>query len=238
MEIYKEELLNIIDDLSVKRNKEEVFDDILKLLAYSLANYGEFSERRENEFMKISAKYADEEQSKLTMFLALLKVICTKEPDTDVLGDIFEKFNMQNKSRGQVFTPPHIARLMSDLILTKEEVLKTIEDDGFITLSDMACGSGRLITEAYNKLIGWDIEPKKILILADDLDLRCCCMTFIQLNLKGANAIVRHRDSLNGKTFDTLYTSSYRDNEYLKNLLEVKNKLQQKQRKTSERDER
>ena len=46
--------------------------------------------------------------------------------------------------------------------------------------------------------------------------MTCCCMTYIQLSLMGANAIVHHQDSLTMNTYDTFYTVSYVMNKELR----------------------
>ena len=42
-----------------------------------------------------------------------------------------------------------------------------------------------------------------------DLDLMCVYMSYIQLNLIGAAAVVRHMDTLAMERFDTFYTLAY-----------------------------
>ena len=215
MKDNKKELINIINELSKTKDRKQVYDEILKMLTYSLAQAGSYNRTQEANFFKIIDTYTEKEQEELTKFLMILSYECTNNPETDVLGEIYEEFNMQEKSKGQIFTPNSISKMLSDISMTKDEAIRIIDEDGYISISDMACGSGRLISESYNRLIDWGIEPNKIVLFADDIDLRCCCMTFIQLDLKGANAIVRHRDSLSGKSYDTFYSGFLRENPYL-----------------------
>ena len=81
------------------------------------------------------------------------------------------------------------------------------------------CGSGRTLYASYKELLGMGIDNNKILMIGDDLDLTCCCMTYVQLSLMGANAIVRHQNSLTNDKYDTFYTIAYAMNKELQEKL-------------------
>lgn len=99
-------------------------------------------------------------------FRDLIKQIhhTTKEKGAyyDVLGEIFMK-NIP-KSSSQVFTPPHIAELMTEIVNCQNDKVMT----------DYACGSGRLL------LAGAKSNPNAYLV-GCDLDLLCAKMTAINL---------------------------------------------------------
>ena len=53
------------------------------------------------------------------------------------------------------------------------------------------------------------VNKEDILVEAADIDLVCSCMTYIQLSIMGASAIVYHQNSLSKETYDTFYTLNY-----------------------------
>lgn len=81
----------------------------------------------------------------------------------DVLGEVF--MESIPKSSNQVFTPPHIAELMATI---------TEVNAGDKTITDWACGSGRLL------LAGAEKNPNAYLI-GCDLDILCAKMTAVNL---------------------------------------------------------
>ena len=51
--------------------------------------------------------------------------------------------------------------------------------------------------------------------MGGDLDLLCCCITYVQLSLMGVNAVINHQDALEMKIYDTFYTFDYITNKNL-----------------------
>lgn len=220
MNYNKTFILDSIKTLGVKVGFDEVFRDIVVCCAYSFANVIEFKEDRENEYLRIINKYPKEERELFPKILASLvnEYENAKEP-IDILGDIYEDLGLIKKGNAQFFTPLEVCRVMSKITINKNDSEKAIRDKGYINVSDPACGSGRNLYASYKELLEMGMDNNKILMIGDDLDLTCCCITYIQLSLMGANAIVHHQNSLTNDRYDTFYTIAYAMNKELQEKL-------------------
>ena len=213
-------ILNSLKKLGIRYGVNEAFEDVVKCCAYSLANQVEMNQDREKEFMKITKKYNNEEKKLFAKILAalVLEYSRTDEP-IDILGDIYEDLGLIKKSAAQFFTPIKICKLMAKFTIDKEKCDKKIKDKGYIDILDPACGSGRTLYATYSELLNNGVDKNNILLIGDDLDLICCCMTYIQLSLMDASAIVHHQNSLTMNIYDTFYTPCYFFNKDLQNKI-------------------
>jgi len=212
-----------IKKLGNRYGTHESFRDVVTCCAYSFANSVDFKEDREKEYLRIINKYSDEEKDLFPKILAALVNEYEKsEEPIDILGDIYENLNLIKKGAAQFFTPLDVCKVMAKITINKDDNEKSIKDRGYINVSDPACGSGRNLYAAYSELLDNGIDNNKIFLIGDDLDLTCCCMTYIQLSLMGANAIVNHQDSLTMNRYDTFYTVSYAMNKELQEKISSK----------------
>lgn len=220
MNYDKKFILDSIKTLGKKYGTHESFRDVVTCCAYSFANAVDFKEERENEYLRIINKYSNEERELFPQILTSLveEYEKTEEP-IDILGDIYENLELTKKGSAQFLTPLEVCKIMANITINKEENEKSIKDKGYINVSDPACGSGRNLYAAYNELLNSNINNNNILLVGDDIDLTCCCMTYIQLSLMGANAIVNHQDTLSMDRYDTFYTISYLMNKELQEKL-------------------
>lgn len=219
-------ILDSIKTLGQRYGLHEAFRDVVTCCAYSFANAVEFKEERENEYLRIINKYSDKERN---LFPQILNAIVNEyeragEP-IDLLGDIYEDLGLIKKGNAQFFTPLEVCKVMSKITINKNDSEKAIKDKGYINVSDPACGSGRNLYAAYSELLNNGINSNKILLVGDDIDLTCCCMTYIQLSLMGASAIVHHQDTLTMNRYDTFYTVCYSINKELQDKLSETTKL-------------
>ena len=96
---------------------------------------------------------------------------------------------------------------MSSITLSKNEIIKVIETKGYFSVSDPACGSGRLLYSSLKFMHDNGINyHKNIYIEAVDISSMCAYMTYIQLSLYGANAKVVCGDSLTNEIYEEFYT--------------------------------
>lgn len=212
-----------IKKLGNKYGTHEAFRDVVTCCAYSFANSFDFQEKRENEYLRIINKYTNEEKELFPKILAALVNEYEKaEEPIDVLGDIYENLNLTKKGSAQFFTPLDVCKMMAKVTIDKNQNENTLNDKGYINVSDPACGSGRNLYAAYSELLDSGISNNNIILVGDDLDLTCCCMTYIQLSLMGANGIVHHQDSLSNDVYDTFYTVTYAMNKELQDKLSKK----------------
>lgn len=230
----KEEVLdkkfieNSLKTLGRRFGVNEAFRDVVTCIAYSFANAVDKTEDRENEYLRIINKYEENERNLFPQILvALVNEYEKAEEPIDILGDIYEELGLTKKGSAQFFTPIEVCKVMAKLTINKEESKKKIDEKGYINISDPSCGSGRNLYAAYSELLDSGIDSNKILIEGDDIDLTCCCMTYIGLSLMGANAIVNHQDTLTMKRYDTFYTVAYAINKDLQEIIAKENKIEE-----------
>lgn len=224
MNYDKEFIIDSIKKLGMRYGTQTAFSDVVICCAYSFANVVDFKEDRENEYLRIINKYTNEEKDLFPKILsAIVNEYMKADKPTDVLGDIYEKLELIKKGSSQFFTPLHICELMAKITTNKTDYEKCIEEKGYIDIIDPTCGSGRTLYASYNELLNSGINNNKILLIGDDMDLTCCCMTYVQLSLMGANAIVNHQDSLTMNKYDTFYTISYAMNKELQKNIQKDN---------------
>lgn len=225
MNYDKKFISDSIRKLGAKYGTYEAFKDVVICLAYSFANATYFKEEREKEYLRIINKYSKEEQQLFPQILTALVNEYTKSTEPiDILGDIYENLNLIKKDSSQFFTPLEICDLIARVTTTKDDTENTIKEKGYIVISDSTCGSGRILYAAYNELLDKKVPNNKILLQGDDLDLTCCCMTYIQLSLMGANAVIHHQNTLTMDRYDTFYTVSFFMNKELQEKMRDNNK--------------
>lgn len=198
-----------IENLGDSKGVYKVFNDMVVCCAYALANASDYSQDREDRFNSIIEEYGEEGKTIFAQILGTLYQEYAENSTKDILGEIYEEMNLSNVNKGQFFTPMHICQLMSDICMDKKSINNSIKNQGYTTVSDPACGSGRLLYSSYNTLLQEGVDSNNILLLGADVDIMCCCMTYIQLSLMGASAIVSHQNTLSMEQYDTFYTINY-----------------------------
>lgn len=191
-----------------------LWSDFIEMMAISISNAVDLisKDNREERFADISKKYSLEEMNIFKQMYADLIVDLEMDP-RDVLGEIFMELGLGDKWKGQFFTPHGLSRVMTRITLSKEKIERCIEDKGFITINENACGGGASLIASFNHIRQLGFNPQEILLIdASDIDRKACYMTYIQLSLIGANAVVRERNGLAASTEDdtsTWYTPFY-----------------------------
>lgn len=172
------------------------------MMAISISNAVDLrqKDKRDERFRDITKKYTSDEMNIFKQMYADLIVDLEMDP-RDVLGEIFMELGLGDKWKGQFFTPQSLSRVMTRITLSKEKIERCIEDKGFITINENACGGGASLIASFNHIRQSGFNPQQILLIdASDIDRRACYMTYIQLSLLGANAVIRERDGLTSRT--------------------------------------
>ena len=98
------------------------------------------------------------------------------------------------------------ARINIDESLVKEKTT----DDGILTVNDPCCGGGGMLIAALEVLKSLGVNyARNCFMEANDVDLRCVHMTYLQLALAGVPAIVRHQNTLTRECWSVWYTPAY-----------------------------
>ena len=87
---------------------------------------------------------------------------------------------------------------------------QTLPECGYFTLDEPACGACGMVLAVAEQLQGAGMNPTRHLaVRAEDLNIRCVWMSYIQLSLYGIPAVVIYGNTLPLKEFDRWYTPAY-----------------------------
>ena len=119
--------------------------------------------------------------------------------EQDFLGSIFMSLNLGDGHNGQIFTPYHVCELMAEM--TMDDVVKKVEQDGYISINDPCCGAGATliagIHAARKQLEKANLNYQNhLLVVAQDIDETVALMCYIQLSLLGVAGYVKVGNSL------------------------------------------
>ena len=194
----------------------QVFYDFVEMFAMEIAiGVGIEAEKRIETFKRTASKYKEEELKHYQGFKTEIMNEFIKNNGEeiifqDVLGVLFHELELQNHYKGQFFTPYNVSLTMSKLSLGINGYLNNLENEDFIELGEPAAGAGGMAIASCQIASESNINyAAKMIWRLQDLDLMCVYMSYIQLNLIGAAAVVRHMDTLAMERFDTFYTLAY-----------------------------
>lgn len=191
-----------------------LWTDFIEMMAISISNAVDLRQKdeREERFRDITKKYTSEEMNIFKQMYADLVVDLEMDP-RDVLGEIFMELGLGDEWKGQFFTPHSLSKVMTSITLSKDKIQESIDNKGFVSINEDACGGGATLIAGFNHIRQLGFNPQEILLIdASDIDRKACYMTYIQLSLLGANAVVRERDGLAPRTKEdtsTWYTPFY-----------------------------
>ena len=205
----EEYILDSIKNLGHRYDTYKVFSDFITISAIAINNSVNYKDEKEQEYLKIINRYDKAEREVLQNMFTALVVSLDPEEFNDVLGKVYEDLNLQNKFKGQFFTPPHLCDFMAK-VSVDDNIEEIIKEKGYIGFNEPACGSGRLIYSFLKEMKSKKINyHSKIYIEATDISTLCAYMTYIQLSLYGANAKVVVGNTLSMEVFEILYTPFY-----------------------------
>jgi len=212
---HEREIIKLIEQASRRYGIHQVFNDFLEMAAISISNTVDFAQHkgREERYLKLINSYDKEHQQLFPRMLAHLVQALEEKTRTfgpeDVLGSIFHTLELHTKSKGQFFTPQHISDLMANLVCG-DEIQKTVEDKGFVSLYEPAAGSGVMVTSFCKAMLNKKMNYcDQLVVTAVDIDLKCVHMAYLQLSLYGVPAVVIHGNSLTGEEWSSWYTPIY-----------------------------
>lgn len=190
---HKKNIIKLFHSISSgKYDTWSVFEDFLTIAAISISNSIDyrFRDKRENLYMQTISKYKKEDLDKFAEIFAELTLSLEDKFD-DVLGTIYQELQLNNKWRGQFFTPFHISEVMASMTLTKEGIENDIKEKGYISLYEPCCGGGSMIIAAAKVFKDAEYNfQTQMRVTAGDIDIKAVYMTYIQCSLLGIEAKV------------------------------------------------
>ncbi len=208
----QKELVKLFNGLSGRQSHWQVFSDFCEISAISISNAVDWHHReeREDRYMQIVKGYKPEEVQRLCEGLGHL-VMALEGGFTDVLGCVFHDLELHNKWAGQYFTPYPICRMMAKMTVGDRPSLRNqIEERGFITAMEPACGSGGMIIALADAMHDAGINYQQHLhVTAVDVDLKCVHMAYLQFSLLHIPAVIVHGNTLSLQEYSHWYTPAH-----------------------------
>jgi len=193
---------------------EKAFYTLLELMALAYSNrfmtedYKERIERQHN-ILKDNSPKENEVYYELAQLLNQY-INDHKDDPRDLLGRIYMTDVMPPSSKnsmGQCFTPDDVCRLMAALSGSPGD--NELNENGFIEVSDPACGSGAMILAYLWELHRTGKPYANIVAYLTDIDIHCVWMAYVQLCMYGVPAVVVHGNSITDQKWSYWFTPAY-----------------------------
>lgn len=192
---------------------QSVLSDCLRLWSIKVSNAFDIDFKRVKQRLIISReiikKYTPAElviieQSYFDLVELLLPMTKSEKFD-DYLGELYMATDSANKKAGQYFTPYQLSQLMAQITIDEDLIKKEI-----ITVNEPTCGSGGSILAFLEELLKKDVNyTSRVLVVAQDIDIRCVNMCYLQLAFAGVPAVVLHGDTLSYHFWDMWITPAF-----------------------------
>lgn len=195
---WHKNFMYLLGTLQYKHGLWGVWQDFVVLSAISIANLvgSPFREEREKRYREAAAKYKPEELNIFSEMLALVVEEMERDPDQDILGELFMALGISDNWKGQFFTPYTVCRAMAAMTFDPN-MQQQVQQQGWVSVNDPACGAGALLIAFANECRRQKINYQTdVLFVAQDIDYLAGCMCYIQMSLMGCPGYVVIDDSL------------------------------------------
>lgn len=193
------EFLKVFNGICNWNGTWERWNDMVNLFAIEIANQVDLNhrEKREQDYMRIRARYSPAEFNRFAELLCVLVECLEKNPFQDFLGWMYMQLDMGSKSHGQCFTPFAVCQAMANCAMPEEHVKRQLDERGWISVNDCACGAGATLIAAAERLYRMNVNyQQRAYFVAQDIDSTVSMMCYIQLSLIGCAGRVRIGDTL------------------------------------------
>lgn len=193
----RKHFISLFESLSERYSRHQVWSDFVVMSACAIANACDkrYLAKREAMYTECASRYTGEELEKFAEMLSLVVVAFDDNSEQDFLGDVFGSLRLNNEWRGQFFTPYHVAKLMAKI--NAVDIKKDVEEKGSVSVNDCCCGAGCLLIAFANAVKEQGVNyQKKVLFVAQDVDLIAGLMCYIQLSILGCKGFVKIGNSL------------------------------------------
>jgi type I restriction-modification system DNA methylase subunit len=190
------EIMKHLEAITRKGHRpQQVFDDWVHLMVYALM-------RDDKKYLEVMKRYRNDGPTQIVErngvkirtgereadhFAAAFGLLLQEMAQTDkeLLGEIYETWELQNKYTGQFFTPWPVCSLMAQI---------TGAPAAGQSVNDCCCGSGRLLIATCKITKAKDLDT--ITFYAQDVDETCVMMTALNFTFFNLNGYVYLGNSL------------------------------------------
>ncbi|HFZ2576818.1 TPA: N-6 DNA methylase [Pseudomonas aeruginosa] len=114
--------------------------------------------------------------------ITYMNMVKESEPFTDILSMVHEEILLtgrRGERLGQFLTPPDLANLLSELVMTDEDIRSM---DKVKTLSEPCCGSGSMILAPLARMAKVDrSKVRYVQVMLNDIDTLMCKVATLQV---------------------------------------------------------
>lgn len=214
--MLEEQINHIIKLMGFTNGKyeiQQIFRDLVTLETYFIL-FSQIGEKEYGDkFDNIMINYNLYEQRMLWEMLSKLSNLYNEQKEEiDILGRIYNKLELKNDRIGQYLTPTKVSTLISEcsILNNKENVIKNIEEKGFITIHEPSCGASGTILECLRTIHKMGYKPSRVVFVnCWDIDVFSTYMTYVQLSMYDIPAIIINGDTLLLEEKFVLYTPQY-----------------------------
>lgn len=191
----EKEFMTEFQKLCQTRSSWQVWADLMTCIACAISNKAdpEHFDSREKEY-KACIEGIGQAEAAAKIF-AIIAIALENNPQQDFLGQMYMSLGLGNHWKGQFFTPYHLCEAMARLQI--DDLDQKIEEDGYISINDPACGAGATLIAAANmaKKCRHNFQDH-VLFVAQDIDRITGMMCYIQLSMLGCAGYVCIADTL------------------------------------------
>ena len=194
---HQKEFVRLFSALTNRHSRWTVWSDFVTMIAIEISNAIDESNRpgRSEIYSSLIAKYNESDRQSIALMFCEVVRGLDQNPDQDFLGALFMGLGLSNEHHGQFFTPYNVCRMMAQI--TSTDIQTRIEERGWISVNDCACGAGALLVAFANECRRQNINYQTcVLFTAQDIDFIVGCMCYIQLSLLGCPGYVVIGDSI------------------------------------------
>lgn len=182
----EKEFLDYFHQLCRSRSPWEVWADLMCTISCSLSNVTDHTpehfEKREKEYARCIERLGGV-QIPSEMFGVIVMAL-ENNPEQDFLGKMYMSLNLNNRWKGQFFTPYCVCKMMSEM--TVRNLDTEIEEKGYISICDPSCGAGATLIAAVSTLKKSRYNfQNHVIFVGQDIDRVTAQMCYIQLSLLG-----------------------------------------------------
>lgn len=207
---YKQRFMNGFHMLTGAKSSYTVWGDLMLLYSIEIINttmgplknnepFKEVWNEREDQYIKTIKTYNKKEQKIISQMFTMLVLELEKNPNQDLLGELYRTFGISNNRAGQFFTPYSVCEVMSKLTFDRKELGKTVHKKGYANVYDRACGAGATLisaSEQCKEMFHKYNYQNHVYFIGQDIDITCVHMCYIQLSLHGLSGYVVHGNTL------------------------------------------
>lgn len=130
-----------------------------------------------------------------------------EKPFQDLLGDVYMRLGIGNKSTGQFFTPYNVSEAMARMSLDETKVTGQVAQRGYATINEPAAGGGANIIACAHVFKDMGINYQRHLwFVAQELSELTALTCYVQCSLIGMAGTVHIGDTLRMDFHHALYT--------------------------------